>query len=115
MPAGHLLQETYRFLPTRSSSRLVDAVNSYLCTIMFTVSFSQDWEMNKNAKSQVGSRFLLQRVAVKLTEAHLVPDLLVETFGEAIAEWNKTLEGPVAASALELRVGEQRIEHHVNV
>ena len=64
---------------------------------------------------QVGSRLLLQRVAVKLTEAQLSQNYKDGRFGEALAEWTKTLEGPVAASAFELRVGEHRLVNSVAV
>ena len=38
-----------------------------------------------------------------------------EGLGESLAEWNRTLEGPIATSALELRVGEQRLIYSIYV
>ncbi len=53
----------------------------------------------------------MQRRSVKLIEAKLLPAIEDESLGGVLTEWNKTLEGPIAASSLELRVAEQRLLH----
>ena len=50
-----------------------------------------------------------------MTEAALLHEVEDECLGGALAEWHKTLEGPVATSSLELRVAEQRLLHAVNL
>lgn len=61
----------------------------------------------------MGSKIFLQRRPVKLVQASLVPEDEDDRSRQALLAWNNTFDGPIAASSLELQVGEQRLVHTI--
>jgi len=62
----------------------------------------------------MGKKYLLQRRSVEVTEASLVEVAEVEQLGQALVEWLRTGEGPVATSGLELCIAECRLLHAIS-
>lgn len=58
---------------------------------------------------------MLQRHTLSVLEASIHQATVDDRLGEALSEWQKTAAGPIAVSALELRVGEHRLLHSISL
>jgi len=62
----------------------------------------------------MGKKYLLQRRSVEVTEATFVEVAEAHRLGQALTEWLRTGEGPMATSGLELRIAECRLLHTIS-